>query len=143
MKTTATDSKDPLYQTAAILYLSLWTFTGIEKLVDYASYLGEIRNQVFPLAWAEGLAPTVLIIELLLALLLLNSKTRKTALLLSTLLMTAFTTYIGLVWMGAFPRVPCSCAGFLEAIGWSGHLLFNAAFILLGIIGLIRPLNTI
>ncbi|GGF24169.1 hypothetical protein GCM10011339_10320 [Echinicola rosea] len=142
MKTIATNFKDPLYQMAIILYLSLWTFTGMEKLMDYDGYLGEIRNQVFPLEWAERLAPTVLTMELLLALLLLYGQTRKTALLLSTLLMTVFTTYIGLVWAGTFPRVPCSCAGFLEAIGWNGHLLFNAAFILLGTIGLMRQQKT-
>ncbi|WP_229239708.1 MauE/DoxX family redox-associated membrane protein [Echinicola soli] len=127
---------------AAILYLSLWTFTGMEKLMDYDTYLGEIRNQVFPLAWAERLAPTVLIVELLLAVLLLYKKTRKTALLLSTLLMTAFTTYIGLVWMGAFPRVPFSCAGFLETMGWTGHFLFNTGFVILGIMGLMGPQKT-
>ncbi|AWW33176.1 hypothetical protein DN752_13175 [Echinicola strongylocentroti] len=115
----------------------LWTFTGMEKLLGYNSYLGEIKNQVFPMAWAEWIAPAVLVAELGLALLLLAGPTRQLGLALSILLMGVFATYIGLVWMGAFPRVPCSCAGFLESMGWPAHFVFNSIFILAGLFGLL------
>ena len=120
-----------------IAFLVLWTFTGIEKLMDYEGFRQSIMNQVFPEAWASMMPPLLISVELLLALLLLYPASRRLGLLLSLLLMTVFTTYIGLVWMGAFPRVPCSCAGFLEDMSWEGHLMFNGVFMVLGIFGVV------
>ncbi|MBD8490069.1 hypothetical protein IFO69_15030 [Echinicola sp. CAU 1574] len=121
-----------------IAFLVLWTYTGLEKLMDYDGFRQSIMNQVFPEAWAEMMPPLLISVELLLAIMLLMPATRKPGLLLSLLLMTVFSTYIGLVWMGAFPRVPCSCAGFLEAMSWEGHLVFNGVFMVLGGYGVLR-----
>ncbi|WP_396127661.1 MauE/DoxX family redox-associated membrane protein [Algoriphagus halophytocola] len=62
---------------------------------------------------------------MLIALLLLFSITRWWGYLGSILLLTVFTTYVGLIWVGAFPRVPCNCAGILESLGWLEHFVLN------------------
>ncbi|UCS95045.1 hypothetical protein KZP23_08555 [Echinicola marina] len=128
-------SKSNFYMVTVILFILLWAYTGMEKLVGYNGFLQAMQNQTIPLAWARKLAYIILIVELVLTLMLMVRNTRKLGLLLSTLLITVFTTYIGLVWIGAFPRVPCSCAGFIESMSWEGHFLFNVGFIVLGVFG--------
>ena len=74
--------------------------------------------------------------ELLIALLLLFSVSRWWGYLSSTLLLTVFTTYVGLIWVGAFPRVPYNCAGVLESLGWGEHLMLNLLMLAIGVYGL-------
>ncbi|WP_225444092.1 MauE/DoxX family redox-associated membrane protein [Echinicola arenosa] len=124
-----------LYLASSMLFVALWTFTGIEKLLGFSAFQQAMMNQTIPVVWAKLLAPIIIIAELGLALLLVFKTTKRLGMLFSSLLMTVFTTYIGLVWMGAFPRIPCSCAGFIESMGWEGHFLFNVGFIVLGMFG--------
>ncbi|WP_186758552.1 MauE/DoxX family redox-associated membrane protein [Echinicola salinicaeni] len=121
-----------------IIFILLWTYTGLEKLINWEATYKAFHNQPFPPELTEILAYSIPVTELLLVLILLIPQSRKLGLLLSTLLMTVFTTYIGLVWVGAFPRIPCTCAGFIESMSWEGHLIFNGLFIALGIIGVMR-----
>jgi uncharacterized membrane protein len=74
--------------------------------------------------------------ELVLALLLLFPKTRKTGLYGSFLLMMAFTCYI-IYLLKYVPDIPCSCGGILENMTWTQHLIFNIIFTLLALIGLL------
>ncbi|UCS93220.1 hypothetical protein KZP23_21640 [Echinicola marina] len=120
------------------IFILLWTYTGLEKLINWDTTYNAFHNQPFPSKLAEILVYSIPVTELLLVLILLIPQSRKPGLLLSTLLMTVFTTYIGLVWMGAFPRVPCTCAGFIESMSWEGHFLFNMALIVLGVVGVLR-----
>lgn len=55
---------------------------------------------------------------------------------LSTLLMTAFTIYIVLIISGYFPKVPCTCGGVIRALGWKAHLVFNLIFLSAAILAL-------
>ncbi|MBN3582514.1 DoxX family membrane protein [Algoriphagus aestuarii] len=111
------------------LLILLWTYTGLDKLIRFEESRKAFHNQTFPGELAEVLAYAVPIIELLIALLLLFSVTRWWGYLGSILLLTVFTTYVGLIWVGAFPRVPCNCAGILESLGWMEHFVLNLGFI--------------
>lgn len=113
------------------LLILLWTYTGLDKLIRFPESRKAFHNQTFPADLAEILAYAIPISELLLACLLLFSLTRWWGYLSSLLLLTVFTTYVGLIWVGAFPRVPCNCAGLLESLGWAEHFWLN-----LGLIGL-------
>ncbi|GGF43149.1 hypothetical protein GCM10011339_34570 [Echinicola rosea] len=130
-----------VFQAAVIAFVVLWTMTGLEKLIGFGEFQDAIQNQTLPVGISRKLAPLIVFLELLFVPFLLFRKTQKWGLLLSILLMTVFSTYIGLVWMGAFPRVPCSCAGFIESMSWSQHLLFNLTFILLGTLGLMMKIE--
>lgn len=113
----------------------LWIYTGSDKLIRFEQSRKAFHNQTFSGELAEVLSYIVPGIELLIALLLLFSVTRWWGYLGSTLLLTVFTTYVGLIWVGAFPRVPCSCAGILESLGWGEHLVLNLVFIGVSVFG--------
>ena len=120
----------------SILLILLWTYTGFDKIIHWETSRKAFHNQTFPAELAEVLAYAIPITELLIALLLLFSVSRWWGYLSSILLLTVFTTYVGLIWVGAFPRVPCNCAGILERLGWEAHFWFNSAMIGVGITGL-------
>ena len=118
------------------LLILLWTYTGLDKLIRWKASRNAFHNQTFPGELAEVLTYAVPIVELLIALLLLFSVTRWWGYLGSALLLTVFITYVGLIWVGAFPRVPCNCAGILESLGWAEHFWLNLGFIGIAVWGL-------
>ncbi|WP_339750774.1 MauE/DoxX family redox-associated membrane protein [Algoriphagus aquimarinus] len=120
----------------ASLLILLWIYTGMDKLIRWEASNKAFHNQTFPAELAELLVYAVPISELLIALLLLFSISRWWGYLSSILLLTIFTTYVGLIWVGAFPRVPCNCAGILNSLGWAEHFILNLLFIALAILGL-------
>ncbi|WP_439490856.1 MauE/DoxX family redox-associated membrane protein [Algoriphagus sp.] len=124
---------DKIFNTILIL---LWTYTGLDKLIRRKASRNAFHNQTFPSELAEVLAYAVPMVELLIALLLLSSVTRWWGYLGSALLLTVFITYVGLIWVGAFPRVPCNCAGILESLGWAEHFVLNMICIGIAIWGL-------
>lgn len=119
-----------------ILLIVLWTYTGLDKLIRFEQSRKTFLNQPFPNEIEEILAYGIPGVELLIALLLLFSVTRWWGFLGSILLLTVFTTYVGMIWVGAFPRVPCSCAGILESLGWGEHLVLNLIFIWVSVLGI-------
>ena len=121
---------------ASTLLILLWTYTGLDKLIQFEASRKAFLNQPMPNELEEVLAYAIPISELLLALLLLFSITRWWGYLGSILLLTVFTTYVGLIWVGAFPRVPCNCAGILESLGWAEHFFLNLGFIGVAVWGL-------
>lgn len=118
------------------LLILLWIYTGLDKLIRWEESRNAFHNQTFPAELAEVLAYAVPTVELLIAGLLLFSVSRWWGYLSSLLLLTVFTTYVGLIWVGAFPRVPCNCAGILNSLGWTEHFLVNLLFIGIGTFGL-------
>lgn len=114
----------------------LWTYTGLDKLIRFELSRKAFHNQTFIPELAEVLSYAVPAVELLIALLLLFSVTRWWGFLGSLLLLTVFITYVGLIWVGAFPRVPCNCAGILESLGWAEHFILNLICIGIAVIGL-------
>ena len=122
--------------TAALILL--WTYTGLDKIVRFGDSRKAFHNQTFPAELAEILSYAIPGVELLLTLLLLFSVTRWWGYLGSVLLLTVFTTYVGLIWVGAFPRVPCNCAGILESLGWAEHFWLNLFFIGVSAFGLYK-----
>lgn len=118
------------------LLILVWIYTGLEKLIRFEQSRKAFHNQTFPAELAEILSYSVPIAELLLALLLLFSITRWWGYLGSILLLTVFLTYVGLIWVGAFPRVPCNCAGIIENLGWGAHFILNMVLIGAAVLGL-------
>ncbi|WP_442780940.1 MauE/DoxX family redox-associated membrane protein [Algoriphagus sp. PAP.12] len=127
-----------IIQSLLILFL---LYPGLDKLLNWSKNYQAIHNQVFPEYLADILAFAVPCLEIGLAILLIFKKTRWWGFLGSSLLLTIFTTYIGLIWVGSFPRVPCSCAGIFDSIGWQTHFYINLLFIGFSIWGLSIPAN--
>ncbi|MCE7057587.1 hypothetical protein LZF95_23095 [Algoriphagus sp. AGSA1] len=127
---------DKLSKLPSALLILLWIYTGLDKLLRFGASRDAFHNQTFPGELAEVLAYAVPTVELLIAGLLLFSVSRWWGYLSSILLLTVFTTYVGLIWVGAFPRVPCNCAGILNSLGWAEHFVLNMICIGIAIWGL-------
>ncbi|WP_111393433.1 MauE/DoxX family redox-associated membrane protein [Algoriphagus aquaeductus] len=119
-----------------IILIFIWAYTGLEKLIRFDQSRKAFLNQPMPNWLEEYLAFLIPGIELLIATLLLFSVTRWWGYLGSILLLTVFITYVGLIWVGAFPRVPCNCAGIIESLGWAEHFVLNLGLIGLAVWGL-------
>jgi uncharacterized membrane protein YphA (DoxX/SURF4 family) len=122
--------------TISSILILVWTYTGLDKLIRFEDSRKSFHNQTFPAELAEALSYLIPGVELLLALLLLFSVTRWWGHMGSILLLTVFITYVGLIWVGAFPRVPCNCAGILESLGWAEHFWMNLGLIGISVLGL-------
>ncbi|WP_225586955.1 MauE/DoxX family redox-associated membrane protein [Algoriphagus sp. Y33] len=114
-----------LAEGAAWLLAAVFTYTAVSKVYDWSGTQMAMYNQVFPIGMAEILLYVLPVVELGVAVLLLVPGWRKTGLLLSMVLLSLFTGYVALVWLGFTERVPCSCGGVLSSLGWGEHLVFN------------------
>lgn len=124
------------YNLPATLLILLWIYTGLDKVIRFSESRKSFLNQPLPNEIAEVLAYVIPGTELLLALLLFFSVTRWWGYVGSALLLTVFTTYVGLIWTGAFPRVPCNCAGIFDRMGWEAHFWMDLFFIGVSLFGL-------
>ncbi len=127
--------KSTLVEIIAILYMSMFLYTAFSKWSDYTM----TREQM---ALMPLLTPVAHIIvwflpatEIVITLLIFIHQTRKAGLYAATILMILFTIYI-IYMMLFYPHLPCSCGGFLTELSWPDHLVFNSAFIVLGILAI-------
>ena len=119
----------------SFLFVLLFLYAAFSKLVDYETFTIQI-NQSPLLTGLGGIVPWLVIgIEIIVSGLLLLSKTRILGFYLSYCLMMSFTVYI-IVILNFSPYTPCSCGGVLQQLGWAQHLIFNASFLLLALIGI-------
>ncbi|MFD2201814.1 MauE/DoxX family redox-associated membrane protein [Shivajiella indica] len=120
----------------SMLLAVLFVYTGASKLIDWYGTVNSINNQVFPEWMATLILYGLPALEIGVAIMLLVPPWRIWGLRLSVILMFIFTGYIGLVLTGIFGRIPCSCGGVLESLGWWEHLVFNVAVLGMGVVGL-------
>lgn len=118
------------------LLIILWIYTGLTKAMDYEETKIQMARSPFIEGFASFLSIAVPAGELLLASLLIFKKTRMIGLYASIFTLVLFTGYIYLMLNYSFD-LPCSCGGVLQALSWEDHLLFNAAYSVLAIIGAI------
>jgi hypothetical protein len=127
--------KGAIVEIIAILYMSMFLYTAISKWSDYNMTREQMALMPLLTPVAHIIVWLLPVTEIIITLLLFFYKTRKTGFYAATILMTLFTVYITYM-MIVHPTLPCSCGGFLNALSWTGHLIFNGVFILLGITAL-------
>lgn len=115
-------------------FILLFVYAGVSKLMDLQKFRIQIGQSPILANIAGLVAIAVPLIEVLIAIALVFPKTRLPGLLASLCLMIMFTTYIVLI-MNSGEHIPCSCGGVLQKMGWKNHLIFNIAFVILGITG--------
>jgi len=125
-----------LIEIISVLYMSMFIYTALSKWSDYT--MTREQMALMPLMTPVAhivvwLLPTT---EIVISILLFMSKTKKIGFYASTTLMMLFTLYIAYM-MIYYPKLPCSCGGFLSALSWPGHLVFNVVYILFGIMALL------
>jgi|WetSurMetagenome_2_1015567.scaffolds.fasta_scaffold21953_2 hypothetical protein len=109
---------------------------AISKFLDFENFRIQLAQSPLLSAYAGLITPSVIAIELLLALLLCFKTTRLTGLYGSMFLMIAFTVYIYII-LNYSDFVPCSCGGIIENLGWTQHMIFNIAFALMALAAII------
>ncbi len=125
--------KPKLYFTCCFLLILLFTYTAVSKWLNMEAHLYAMRNQPFSRPLNNFLAYSIPVVEIITVILLLMQRTRLMGLLVAFILMLLFTGYVGMVLLHVFGRIPCSCGGVLEQLGWKEHLVFNLFFLLISI----------
>ena len=125
------------------LLVLLFMYTGFNKLFTLDDFTRSMYNQPIPHWLAYTLARCIPVIEILAAVCLLFNATQKLGLYTSFILLAIFTTYIGLILLHVFRKIPCSCAGIFRKISWQQHLWINLLLLALTIAATIRkPLHS-
>jgi hypothetical protein len=118
------------------LFILLFVYAAIMKWMDVEKFHVQLGQSPLLMAFADYLVWIVPGTELLIVAMLVFKKTRLIGLYASFTLMVMFTVYI-IVILTFADHVPCSCGGILEKMGWTEHLIFNIAFVLMGAAGVI------
>ncbi|MGN6639525.1 MAG: MauE/DoxX family redox-associated membrane protein [Mucilaginibacter sp.] len=118
------------------LLIVLWVYAAASKLLAFSEFQDQMSEQPLPPVLQHVLAYLLPAGELAAAGLLVFKRTTVTGLYGSAIMLTVFTAYIALGLLHVFARVPCSCGGILQHLGWGDHLVFNSIFLLINIIGI-------
>jgi uncharacterized membrane protein YphA (DoxX/SURF4 family) len=125
-----------IVETICYLYSILFLYTASSKLMGLSDFKLQLGRSEVLGPFAEWIAWMVPLLEIVLAILLLTKVYRLVALYGALILMTLFTSYIA--WMLRFSdHIPCSCGGVISSMGWETHLVFNACWIVLALIGIV------
>ncbi|WP_343617330.1 MauE/DoxX family redox-associated membrane protein [Flavobacterium sp.] len=119
-----------------LLYVLLFIYAASSKLMEFESFEIQLGKSPLLSAFAFWIARLIPFAELLIAVLLLFSKSMKAGLYLALNLMIMFSAYIFII-LHYSSFVPCSCGGILEKMSWNAHLFFNIIFIVLALASII------
>jgi uncharacterized membrane protein YphA (DoxX/SURF4 family) len=128
-------SKATIVELISVLFIILFLYTGISKLMEYGVFKEQISESPILAPIAPFIAWALPLTEFLVSLLLIIPRWRLKGLYASMVLMIAFTLYIIAI-MTFNKELPCSCGGIISLLSWKGHLVFNSAFVLLAFIGI-------
>jgi uncharacterized membrane protein YphA (DoxX/SURF4 family) len=127
-------SKATIVEIISVLFIILFLYTGISKLMEYSVFKEQIAENPILKPFASFIAWSLPLTEFIVSLMLIIPRWRLKGLYVSLALMIAFTLYIGAI-MIFYKELPCSCGGIISQLSWTGHLIFNSIFILLAYIG--------
>lgn len=118
-----------------LLFILLFVYTAASKFIDYENFRAVIGQSPLITRFAPVLAIVVPVAEIVIALLLVMPRYRRTGLYASFAIMTLFTVYI-VVLLTLSEKIPCSCGGVISQMSWTQHLYFNIVFMLLALLGM-------
>ena len=119
----------------AYFFIFLFLYTGLEKLMDIASFRQQLLGSPLLVHFAGLFAWTLPITEIVLAIGLVLPAIQYKALWASGILMLAFTVYL-VALLSIDNNLICSCGGIIEDLGPRQHIIFNLAAILLAALGI-------
>lgn len=118
------------------MFILLFTYAAAMKLMDTQKFGVQMSQSPILENYASFLAWAVPISELLIGCLLVWVRFRLIGLYASFTLMAVFTMYIIAILQFSY-KIPCSCGGILESMGWTEHLIFNIGFAFLAVAGIV------
>lgn len=119
-----------------ILFVLLFMYAATSKLTDYQKFKVQLGQSPMLTVFATWVAWLIPAIEITISVMLATNRWRLTGLYASLSLMVMFTAYIIAITRYS-EYVPCSCGGILEKMGWNEHLVFNSAFVILAVTGIL------
>lgn len=122
-------------------FMLLFIYAALSKWFIFDAFVDQMKAQPFPDLLTMPLVYGLPTAELLIAAMLLFSKTRKWALYAATGLMAIFTVYLALLVSNFYKDLPCSCGGVLSTLTWPQHIVFNLFFVTLGLVGIYLQRN--
>jgi uncharacterized membrane protein YphA (DoxX/SURF4 family) len=128
--------KTILVEIICYLFILLFIYAAVSKLVDYEKFTVQLGQSPILTSYASIIAWAIPTIEVVISIMLANSKWRLSGLYASFSLMTMFTAYIIAITRFS-DYIPCSCGGILQKMTWNQHLVFNIGFVLLGLLGIL------
>ncbi|WP_205512405.1 MauE/DoxX family redox-associated membrane protein [Longitalea arenae] len=129
------NNRKAIVEVIAALFILLFLYTALNKTIDFRPTINVLKTNPAFANLAAEISWTIVTIEYITAVLLFLPQTKRSGLIVSALLMSAFTAYI--IYMMVFvPNLPCSCGGVISELTWSQHLIFNVFFILLSLAGI-------
>lgn len=118
-----------------LLYILLFVYAAVSKILDFENFQVQLGQSPLLSAFANEVAFSLPLLEILISILLITARFRYIALLASFGLMVLFSTYITII-LNYSSFIPCSCGGILSQLNWKEHLTFNILFILLALIAI-------
>ena len=125
-----------IVEVIALLFVVLFFYPGINKLLDYRLFKEQLLDNPMLKPVAGAIIWGLPLTEFVVSLLLFIPKWRTKGLYASAILMSLFTVYI-LLLLGFSSHIPCSCGGALSTLTWQQHIVFNLAWITLGIVAIV------
>lgn len=114
------------------LLILLFAYTAFSKLLAFGKFRSVLKEAPFIANYAAVIAVLIPAVELMIVLLLLLPRARKTGLVAAASLLLVFTAYLAFMIL-TDPNLPCSCGGVVQQLSWKQHIAFNIFFIVLGI----------
>lgn len=116
----------------ALAFIFLFCYAAANKLLEFDTFRVQLGQSPLLAPYAHWVAIAVPFTEIAISLLLASPRLRHVGFLFSFGLMVMFTAYIIII-LNYSAFVPCSCGGILSEMGWTEHLAFNSAFVLLAL----------
>ena len=120
----------------ALLFVILFLYTGIAKLMDYSVAKEQIGLTPLFAPIAKEIVIFLPILEIITAVLLFIPRTRRVGLYSTLILLFAFTGYVIYI-LTYNDTLPCTCGGVLEQMSWTQHIIFNTGCIIFAIIAIL------
>ena len=129
-------TKEFVVQIISMLFIILFTYAAISKLLDYENFKLLLKQSPFLGAHANLLGWGIPASELMIAVLFFFPKLSLEGLWSSTFLLMIYSAYIIIV-LNFSESIPCSCGGIIPSLSWIQHLYFNIGFIVLAVGGIL------
>ncbi|MEI2271702.1 hypothetical protein OHD16_06070 [Sphingobacterium sp. ML3W] len=126
-----------MYKILRGIMILFWIYVGMDKIWQLSAFRIALEQQPVISDLAPILFWSLPLMEIGVGILLAMplARLRAWGWRASTLLIIAFTIYIGLGVFNVYAQKPCMCTSFLSRISWTAHLLINIVILGLSITG--------
>lgn len=126
------NSRQVFYTITVLMYIIMYIYVATDKVLSFDYFQKALDAQVFDDKYTPILSYLLPSIESICVLLLIIPKLQRIGLIVSTLLMLAFTIYVVIVLLFYMPGAPCACGGLFKSLSWEQHLVVNLVFLIAG-----------